>query len=1115
MSLDLPFDFPRVPGRARRLQSRSFSLLLDSEGDLASEGDSALANRCLPRVPDSVLTAAFGILLGRYNDQPTILLSLCRASAAAGHGPTPTLAIDVGPTRTCREVMEQTFDPSRVRDQGSEPIALGSTQEAAGGRASILWLESGDGAEALNVEARLALEHSSANGADADLSLVIGPSAGARAAFVYDSSLFRGSSIERFAGHLGVLLSNLRTSPDALVSELPLLLPAEKRWLESVCTGPTPPVPTALVHELFSLQAAAAPEAIALRFRDQLLSYGELNRRANQLARYLAERKIGAGGRVVVCVEPAFDIVVALLGILKAGAIYVPLDPSYPPARMRAILDDTVPELVITQHHLRARLELGEQAVLVLDSLPTRTGSLVDEDPRTAIEPSQIAYVYYTSGTTGAPKGVMASYANLRHYIRTAQQRYQIANRDVMPALARFSFSISMFELLSPLVAGGTLLLLEREHILDPAQMARTLREVTLFHAGPTLLKSLVAYIRNHYQTFAEFSRVRHASSGGDMVPPELLEALKQIFTNAEIFVIYGASEISCMGCTYPVPRDRRVTTTYVGKPFDNVAVRVLDGSQNLLPAGIVGEIYFAGDGVAVGYLNRPELTVEKFVTIGDQRFYRTGDRGRLSKDGWLEILGRNDFQVKIRGMRVELGEVEYHLRGAPGVREAVAAARGTADAEKRLVAYIVSDRNGAAHGESSARIAGIRRHMMTNLPDYMVPVVYVELERLPVNHNLKLDRLALPEPSELDIRALSGASLREPQSATERALASIWQRLLGVQEVGLDDNFFELGGHSMLAVMLGLEVEQVLGVPLDGIDILREPLGVLAAICDRRLGAPSSSEACEPRARASDRLEICYFGVENSLYGVLHGSARGALHAVLICAPVGQEHVRARFVLTRLARQLARDGVPTLMFDYFGCGDSLGDSGDASLGRWRADIVEGHAELQRRTNAARITAIGVRLGGLLLCQVAPELKIDSLLLWDPVPDGAAYLAELATMQRSYLRSIAHLGFWRRWRARRRDNELMGTIYSDAVLRELRSLSLPPLLAEQRVPVRSLRTAQPTRPQAHLPEPETSDGCSVACLGVDCGWRDVARVEDVIPDLGISSTLAAFVGARP
>jgi amino acid adenylation domain-containing protein len=1022
MSLDLPFDFYRSAGRARRFESHRFAL----------------------RAHDAELLAAFAILLSRHSGQSEVTLTLRQAGQEREQGPLSSLDVHLGADSTCREVV------TRVRE------GLGSMRDLVS--------------------------------AEGDASLVLVPSRDGYAAFVYDSSLFKPSSVARFAGHLEVLLNSLAGSPDTRVATLSLLSPAEQRFIEATCDGRAIATSSPLVHDAVAARAAAAPAAVALEFRDQRLSYGELNRRANQLAHYLEGRGVGAGSRVVVCVEPGFEIVIALLGILKAGAAYVPLDPSYPAARIRAILDDTKPRLAITQEHLSARFESCGTALLTLDA----TRASPEEDPDTHVDPGQTAYVFYTSGTTGAPKGILASHANLRHYVGQAQQRYQIDDRDVLPAIARFSFSISLFELLTPLVAGGTLVMLEREHVMDPARMAKTLKDVTVFHAGPSLLKGLVAYIRQHYLHFAEFSRVRHASSGGDMVPPELLESLKEIFSTAEVFVIYGSSEISCMGCTYPVSRQQRLQRTYVGRPFDNVSVRVLDASGNVVPVGVAGEIHFAGEGVVDGYLNRPELTAEKFVTLGGRRFYRTGDTGRLSEDGWLEILGRNDFQVKLRGMRVELGEVEQQLRRAPGVRDAVAVTKNTSDGEKMLVAYLVPEPGAAtSKAAKSARIAAVRRHLLEHLPDYMVPAAYVELERLPVNHNLKIDRRALPEPTEADLRAFTETSLREPRTPTEKCLARVWRQLLGIEHIGLDDNFFELGGHSMLALKLSLEVERVLGVPLEGIEVLREPLVVLAAICDRRLGASSAGlDLGAPVTSPLDRLEVFHFGDGDSLYGVLHGPPSAAVQtAALICSPVGQEQVRTRFVLTKLAKQLARRGIPVLMFDFFGCGDSLGDTAHAGFRRWRADIVQAHAELERRVKATHIVGIGVRLGALPLCQVAPHLELERLVLWDPLPSGREYLADLAQMQRQYLRSIAPLGFWRRKRSRPRKNELLGTIYSDAALRELEGISLPGLLSTQRCPVES--------------------------LSLDCGWRDVARLEDVIPDAGISSKLAALVGGRP
>jgi len=360
------------------------------------------------------------------------------------------------------------------------------------------------------------------------------------------------------------LLATVGARFDAPIAKLPLLAPSETAWLDTISYGRRRPLTNALVHQSIELQAARTPTLTAVRYRDLELTYDQLNRRANQLAHHLAARGLGADARIVVCVEPSFDIAIALVGILKAGAIYIPLDPTYPAPRIRAILDDTRPDLIISNGYLIERLGLGERA-LALDA--NLLATYPDRNPDFEIEPSRTAYVYYTSGTTGKPKGILASHANLKTYIEVARERYAIDSRDVMPAIARFSFSISMFELMSPLVAGGTLLVLDRNHVLDPEALAHTLADVTFFHAGPSLLKHLLPYIERNYPEVSVFDRVRHASSGGDMIPPEILESLKRIFRHAEVFVIYGCTEISCMGCTYPVSRDAVVDKTYVGRP--------------------------------------------------------------------------------------------------------------------------------------------------------------------------------------------------------------------------------------------------------------------------------------------------------------------------------------------------------------------------------------------------------------------------------------------------------------------------------------------------------------------------------------------------------------------
>jgi amino acid adenylation domain-containing protein len=836
----------------------------------------------------------------------------------------------------------------------------------------------------------------------------------------------------------------------------------------------------AFVHEAFEARASATPAATAVRFKNERLSYGELNARANQLSHHLRRLGIGRASPVVVCLEPGLDIVVALLAVFKAGAVYVPLDPGYPAARITAMLDDTNPALVVTSRRLAVKLPFGARATLELDGAASWLRELPFENPGLQLESEQTATIFYTSGTTGTPKGVMASQANVTSYVGLAQARYAFRSSDIGPAIARFSFSISIFELLSPLAAGGTLLMLEREQVLDLPTLAETLREVTFFHAGPSLLRSLLAYIKRHYDDPQAFARVRHASSGGDMVPVDVLSALREVFPEAELFVIYGCSEISCMGCTYPVPRDVPLLKSYVGRPFAGVSVEVVNDELEPVATGVVGEVLFAGPGVVQGYLNRPELTAQKFIERHGSRFYKTGDRGRFSEEGLLELLGRSDFQVQLRGMRVELGEIEHHLRKAPGVSNGVVVAKQLSDDEKALVAYVVADDR--ACGNGAERTAAIRDYLTQHLPDYMVPGTFVELAALPLNHNMKIDRRALPDPPQLAQRVAHGPALREPETATERQLAELWKSSLRVERVGLDDNFFDLGGHSMLALQLILEVDRQLGVTLSGLDVLRESLEMQAQLCDRQRGQTAVAARVVAAKPSNEALELFHFGPENSLFGALHGIPCGATdHAVLICSPLGHEYVRAHFILQRLARQLSVAGIPTLRFDYFGCRDSLGESHEATCSRWQRDIIAACHELQQRTHASRITAVGVRLGATLLAGAASRLSVAKLVLWDPVRNGAEHHAELAELHRRYLRGASLLPFRLPGWLANAGQELLGSTYSAAALRELAALHLEPLASDQR--------------------------CRVETVQLDCAWQDLGHLEDMLPDVGTSRAL--------
>ncbi len=618
----------------------------------------------------------------------------------------------------------------------------------------------------------------------------------------YNAALFRPATISQLIESYSVLLAAALDNPATQVQALPLLSPELTYALSVLQDGGSAAYPALPVQTLFSALARTQPHAAAISHHDRTLIYRELEERSNQLAHFLLASKVEPETPVAVCLHPCIDVVVSMLAVWKVRGIYLPLDPSHPEALIGRMLAEVRPKLVLTSTDLAGLT--AEWPQLCLD----RDAEFLADLPRGAppVEPAldDTAYLLYTSGTTGMSKGVVATHRNLVQYIQSAAQEYGFTARDRFISLARYTFSISLWELLSPLCCGGHLRLLDRKDVLTPDALARALRDITVLHAGPSLLGGLFRYLRSLPRERRSFPRMRHASSGGDIVNPAIMEEMKQVFPNAELFVIYGCSEVSCMGTSYPIERDIEQIRTFVGKPFPNVTLRLLDAQRNPVPFGVVGEICFAGDGIVRGYLDQPDLNAEKFVEIDGKRFYCTGDMGRLHSDGNLEFLGRRDFQIQLHGIRIELGGIETVVQQLGLAAQCAVVARPHAEGGMQMVAFVVKPRN--------ERIATFRRALAKELPDYMLPHQVVVLDAMPLTINGKLDRNRLremPLPAQRTLDGTRGA----PMTEHERKVAAIVARVLGMREVGLDDDFFDLGGDSLLGMIALMEIERELGV--------------------------------------------------------------------------------------------------------------------------------------------------------------------------------------------------------------------------------------------------------------------------------------------------------------
>ncbi len=852
--LDLPADRPRPALQSYRGASQCFAL----------PAPLAVALRALARREEvtlfMLLLAAFQTLLHRYSGQEDILVG----SPIAGRTRVETenligfflntlvlrgdLSGDPPFREWLRRVRQIALDAYAHQDLPFEKLVDALQPERDLSRSPlfqvmfILQNEPLQPMELAGLKLRALPVHSGT--AKFELTLSLEENADGLAGFVeYDTELFDSERITRMLAHFQTLLEGIAADPQQRLSALPLLKDAERaqllvEWNDTRADYPK----DQCLHHFFEDQVQRAPEAVAVVFADQQLTYRELNQRADGLAAELRALGVGPDVRVALCVRRSLEMMVGLLGILKAGGCYVPLDPEYPKARLAFMLADSQAPVMVTQDRLQAhfKFEAPQLKLLCLDAprfshAPALhpAGVAQEESKRPAAsgksKPTDLAYLIYTSGSTGQPKGVMVAHRNVVNFF-AGMDRVIGAEPGVWLAVTSISFDISVLELFWTLARGFKVILQPDEAGLSTAALpqshrgkngrAQSLPEQILRHGvthlqcTPSLARTLVLAP----ESLPALRSLRRLLLGGEALPPSLAQQLHDLLPG-RLYNLYGPTETTVWSAAHRL--DQIGNPIPIGRPIANTEIYLLDRHQQPVPVGLPGELLIGGDGVARGYLNRPELTAEKFIrhpfrADPDARLYRTGDLARYRPDGAIEFLGRIDHQVKLRGHRIELGEIEAVLARASEVREAVVTLREDVPGDERLAAYLV------ASPERPPAIADLRRLLREKLPSHMIPSAFVFLDRLPLTPNGKVDRRKLPEPEKRHLA--SATAYVSPRTELEKTIAKIWQELLRVEKVGLHDNFFDLGGHSLLVVQAQARLRDALGVDLAVVTLFQYP---------------------------------------------------------------------------------------------------------------------------------------------------------------------------------------------------------------------------------------------------------------------------------------------------
>lgn len=811
----------------------------------------------------------------------------------------------------------------------------------------------------------------------------------------YRTDLFQADTIELLLQRYIELLQRISAQPGGRISGFPL---GTNREYERIAgdfndTGVAYSPCTSILH-FIRKQAQSTPDAVAIKCDNDTATFGELDARSEQLAVYL--RRLGATANVLVgvCIERSIDMMVCLVGIMKSGAAYVPLDPDYPSDRLKFMINDANTPILLTQQHLLRRIPATAAKIVCIDN---DWDEIACDSAREALEididPEDLAYVIYTSGSTGLPKGAMNSHAAVCNRLLWMDETFALQPTDAVLQKTPISFDVSVWELFWPLMKGARLVIPKPGGHQDPAYLAEIIRteQITVLHFVPSMLRVFL----DQEDLGAKCESVRDVICSGEALSYELQMHFFQTL-NADLHNLYGPTEAAVDVTYWHCRRDDDDRTVPIGRPIANTQIHILDEQLQPVPIGVEGELHIGGVQVGKGYLNRPGLTAERFIpdtlsNVPGGRLYKSGDLARWRNDGAIEYRGRIDFQVKIRGLRIELGEIEAAISDNPEVNQVVVVVREDEPGDSRMAAYYVMEQDQQLDSGALRKILGKR------LPGFMIPQYFVELPSMPLNSNGKIDRNALPAPDMAAVKRDDGYVA--PRTAIEKGIAAAWKSVLDHDAIGIQDNFIELGGHSLLALKVISILKRQLQIDVSPMSMIMDTLEQIAAEFTDGAGQDNDRARTAP----GTQLSPLYLGdAEAPLLGMHHRPASGTDNGrgVLICNPVFMEATKAYWSLKRLSDSLAEAGYHVLRFDYYATGDSSGESAKGRVADWIQNIRQATRRLQDLSGADRVSIVGLRFGASLAA-MTDVIDVEQLVLWDPIVSGKTYLDALQNRQRN------------------------------------------------------------------------------------------------------------------